>query len=121
MGLDVGIIAIQYLPRPTGHAYEFAWELAIEAGANGYMHGEGNNWSGFSQRQVLRMLDEFAGRKQLDTPAQTEILDWLRSLPWDDWQDDLVLHNTTDEDDDDPILDHDPERHGGLIELHFNW
>ncbi len=121
MGLDVGIIKIQYLPRPTGHAYEFAWELAIEAGANGYMHGEGNNWGGFSQRQVLRMLDEFAVRKQLDAPARTEIIDWLRSLPWDDWQDDLVLHNTTDDEDDDSILDYDPERHGGLIELHFNW
>ena len=81
------------------------------------MHGEGNNWGGFSQRQVLRMLDEFAIRKQLDTPARTEIIDWLRSLPWDDWQDDLVLHNTADDEDEDPILDHDPERHGGLIKL----
>ena len=119
MGLDVGIIKIQYLPRPTGHAYEFAWELAHEAGANGYMHGEGNNWGGFSQRQVLRMLNEFAKREQLDAPARTEIIDWLRSLPWDDWQDDLALPDPTD--DEDPILDHDPERHGGLIELHFNW
>ena len=55
--VDVGIIAIQYLPRPTGHAYEFAWELCHRGpSADGYMHGEGNNWSGFSQRQVLRML-----------------------------------------------------------------
>ena len=120
MGLDIGIITIQYLPRPTGHAYEFAWELAIEASAYGYMHGEGNNYGPFAQSQVLRMLDEFAARKQLDTPARTEIIDWLRSLPWDDWQDDLVLSDTDDEFDD-PILDHDPDRHGGLIELHFNW
>ena len=121
MGLDVGIIKIQYLPRPTGHAYRFAWELAHEASAYGYMRGEDNNWGGFSQRQVLRLLDEFTERNQLDAPARTEIIDWLRSLPWDDWQDDLALHNTTDDEDEDPILDYDPEKQGGLIELHFNW
>ena len=121
MGLDVGIIKIQYLPRPTGHAYRFAWELAAEASAYGYMHGEGNNYAGFSQSQVLRMLDEFTAREQLDTTARTEIIDWLRSLPWDDWQDDLPLSAATDDEDEDPILDYDPDRHGGLIELHFNW
>ena len=119
MGLDVGIIAIQYLPRPTGHAYRFAQELTVEASTSGFMSGDSNNYSAFSQRQVLRMLDEFAVRKQLDAPARTEIIDWLRSLPWDDWQDDLALQDPTD--DEDPILDYDPERHGGLIELHFNW
>ena len=109
MGLDIGIITFQYLPRPTGHAYRFAWELAYEAGANGYMHGEGNNWGPFSQVQTLRMLDEFTARNQLDAPARTEIIDWLKSLPWDDWQDDLALDNA------------DPQQRGGLIELHFNW
>ena len=121
MGLNIGIIKIQYLPRPHGQVYRFAWELAVEASAGGYMHGEGNDWGAFSQRQVLRMLDEFAGRKQLDAPARTEIIDWLRSLPWDVWQDDLSLDDTTDDEDEDPILDYDPERHGGFINLHFNW
>ena len=44
MGLDIGIISIEYLERPSGIAYEFAWELAVEASAFGYMYGEGNNW-----------------------------------------------------------------------------
>ena len=121
MGLDVGIITFQYLPRPRGHAYRFAWELAHEAGAYGYMHGDSNNYAAFSQRQVLHMLDEFAARKQLDTSARAEIIDWLRSLPWDVWQDDLALQDPTDDEYEDPILDYDPEQHGGLIELHFNW
>ncbi len=99
MGLDVGIITIQYLERPHGVAYEFAWELAYEASANGYMAGEGNNWGTFTQRQVLRMLDDFAEREGLGSTAKSDILAWVRSLPWDWWND----------------------YHGGIIELHFNW
>ena len=83
------------------------------------MYGDGNSYGPFSQRLVLRMLDDFAERNQLDAPARTEIIDWLKSLPWDDWQDDLPP-DAADEDDD-PILDYNPERHGGFVELHFNW
>lgn len=120
MGLDIGIIAIKYLERPGGRTYEFAWELAIEASANGYMHGDGNNWGAFTQRQVLHMLDDFAEKQRLDASAKAEILAWIRLLPWDDWQDGLAPGNAA-HDDYDPVLDRDPEQDGGLIELHFNW
>ncbi len=120
MGLDIGIISIKYLERPGGRAYDFAWELAIEASANGYMYGEGNNWGAFTQRQVLQMLDDFAETQRLDASAKAEILAWVRSLPWDDWQDGLAPSNTGP-DDHHPVLDRDPEQHGGLVELHFNW
>ena len=53
MGLDIGIISITYLERPHGIAYEFAGKMALEASVDGYMHGEGNNWGAFTQRQVL--------------------------------------------------------------------
>ncbi len=121
MGLDIGIISINYLERPRGRAYEFAWELAVEASAFGYMHGEGNNWEAFTQRQVLHMLDDFAERQKLDASAKAEILAWVKSLPWDGWEDNLSPQDTTDDSDYNPVLDHDQERDGGLIELHFNW
>ena len=43
MGLDIGIISMQYLERPLEIAYEFAWELAAEASTNGYMHEADNS------------------------------------------------------------------------------
>ena len=108
MGLDVGIISIQYLPRPRGPAYDFAWELADEAQISGYMSSEGNNWAAFTQREVLLLLEERVRRKTLGAVAEVEILMWIRSLPWDEWQDDLDLVS-------------DPDDDAGCIELHFNW
>jgi hypothetical protein len=124
MGLDIGIISISYLERPQGEAYEFAWALAIEASGSGYMYGEGNNWAPFTQRRVLRMLDEFAERNGLDQSGRTQILQWLQSLPWDGWRDDLDLSTAAADDDEDdfsPVLDGSSDRDGGLIELHFDW
>ncbi|MSQ41251.1 MAG: hypothetical protein EXR55_06330 [Dehalococcoidia bacterium] len=106
MGLDIGIITITHLERPDGVAYEFACQMAIEASVHGYMTGEGNNWAGFTQRQVLAMLDEFTEHRNLDASAKAEIRAWVQSLPWDGWRDDLTQ---------------DADEEGGLIEMHFNW
>jgi hypothetical protein len=109
MGLDIGIMRITYLDRPGGRAYEFAWDLTVEASVNGYMHGEGNNWGPFTQRQVLEMLEVFSERQALTMPERKEVFEWVRSLPWSGW-DDAFEPETADEDND-----------GGDIELHFNW
>ena len=93
MGLDIGIIEIAYLERPRSRAYEFAWELALEASAFGYMHGEGNNWGPFTRAQIREMLRKFAKDKHLSTGEETEVWSWVETLPWDDEN----------------------------IELHFNW
>lgn len=121
MGLDIGIISVTYLERPHGNAYEFAWELASEASAYGYMAGEGNNWSAFTQRQVLQMLDEFAERKNLAATEKAQVLDWVRSLPWDRWRQDLPPGPIDYDDDFNPVVDAESEIDGGVIELHFNW
>ena len=112
MGLDIGIMSVRYLERPRGASYRFAWELAHEASINGYMHGDGNNWGAFTQLQVLHMLDEFAEQHALDAVAKAEIVEWVRSLPWIGWNDDLPPGNTTHDDDYSPILDRDPEQDG---------
>lgn len=107
MGLDIGIMRVTYLDRPSGSSYKFAWEMAVEASVNGYMHGEGNNWGAFTQRQVLELLENFDETEDLSDSEKQKIHDWLKSLPWDGWQDGFDPEET-DED-------------GGLIELHFNW
>ena len=93
MGLDIGIINIQYLDRPSGHAYRFMWDLAVEASAWGYMHGEGNNWGYFEKCQVARLLLDFSLSNALTRLERREVWAWVQSLPWEDNE----------------------------IELHFNW
>lgn len=122
IGLDIGIIQITYLERPRGQAYRFAWNMAIDGAGDAYMHGGGNSWIPFTQRQVLVMVEEFAMDKALTGAEKQEILEWVRSLPWNGWVDDLDLGSALDEDDDyDPVIDGPDEIHGGMIELHFNW
>ena len=95
----------------------------LQASVNGYMHGDGNIWGAFTQRQVLSMLNEFAIEKQLGASDMAEILEWIRSLPWDGWQHDFDQSTLLDqtEDDDYTTFDNWDSRDGGLIELHFNW
>jgi hypothetical protein len=122
MGLDVGIIRIEYLDVPKGLPYRFAWNMAIDGAGDAYMNGGGNSWIPFTQRQLLVMLDEFAVDKALTGAEKQEVLEWVRSLPWDGWVDDLNLNIIVDDDDDyDPVVDGPDEEHGGFIELHFNW
>ena len=94
MGLDIGIISIQYLERPSGHSYRFMWEMAIEASVAGYMSGDGNNWGYFYKHEVRELLDAFAKREGLSSEDEQTVWAWVESLQW---------------------MDND------LIELHFNW
>ena len=94
MGLDIGIISIQYLDRPRGNAYNFALEMAVEASVHGYMRGEGNNWGYFSKDEVRGLLDVFAVSQGLRQEEKVGVWGWVESLPW---------------------------LPGDFIELHFNW
>ena len=123
MGLDIGIMKVEYLPRPKGVIYDFAWHLAQEGSFDAYMFGEGNSCIPFTQRQVLRMLDEFTRERGLSPQERLEIRSWLASLPWiGGWQDALPPSDGRDREDDyHPVVDNDDGRDGGIIELHFNW
>ena len=112
MGLDIGIMKVEYLARPKGVVYDFACEMAAEGAVDAYMFGEGNSWIPFTQRHVLRMLDEFTRERGLSPIERLEVRSWVESLPWVGWEDALSPppRDPDDEDDD-----------GGIIELHFNW
>ena len=123
MGLDIGIMKVEYLPRPRGVVYDFAREMAAEGAFDAYMFGEGNSWIPFTQRQVLRMLDKFASERGLSPQERLEIRAWLVSLPWiGGWQEALPPSDGRDQEDDYyPVVDNDDGRDGGIIELHFSW
>ena len=115
MGLDVSIISQKFLPPPPGRAYEFAWRLAEEGVDDAYATGMGRVWAPFTQRQVLRLLDEFTREQGLSPEERLEIRSWIESLPWHRWRDALAPHPPTDPEEEDG------RQHGGLIELHFDW
>lgn len=90
MGLDIGIITTQILERPRGIAYRFAWELAAEANAFGYMGGPDNSYGPFTREEVAGLLESFTQQRSLTQEQVSRIKSWVDSLPWDG--DDIELH-----------------------------
>ena len=79
MGLDVGKVTIQYLPRPAGLATEFAWQLATEASCS----GDGNAFGFYRRDELKEKAKEFAKDNPL-LEAILELEDWIAALPWDE-------------------------------------
>ena len=88
MGLDVGKVSIEYLPRPDGAAYAFIGKLASEAGCA----GDGNAFDSYFRDEMERRADKFV-KDRLRLPGITRqevevgkkaITDWIASLPWDE-------------------------------------
>ena len=123
MGLDIGIMQVEYLERPGGVVYDFAWHLVQEGADDAYMFGEGGSWIPFTQRQVLRLLDEFTRERRLSPYERLEVRSWLASLPWiGGWHDALPPGDGRDQEGVYyPVVDNDDGRDGGIIELHFSW
>ena len=123
MGLDVGIISMKYLAVPRGRPYQFAGHLAAEGAPDAYMFGGGNSWIPFTQRQVLRMMGDFARELGLSSEERREVREWAVALPWiGGWQKLLPPDDGRDSEYDyHPVLDNADDRDGGIIELHFNW
>jgi hypothetical protein len=88
VGLDVGKVSIEYLPRPDGAAYAFIGELASEASCA----GDGNAFDSYLRDEMERRANEFVeDRLRLPGITQQEveagrkvIMDWIASLPWDE-------------------------------------
>jgi hypothetical protein len=77
MGLDVGKVTIEYLPRPEGLAKAFAWHLASEASCV----GDGNAFGFYFRSEMEKEAKEFA---QDNVLAEEILKDWLTTLPWDE-------------------------------------
>jgi hypothetical protein len=77
MGLDVGKVEIEYLPRPEGLAKEFAWELAGKASC----WSDGNAFGFYLRSEMEEWAKAFAKGNIL---AEEILKDWIDSLPWDD-------------------------------------
>ena len=81
MGLDIGIISVSYLPRPSGVAYEFACELAELETSAGYGWGEGHSWGWIEREEVSALAESFARERGLAAPERASVRAWVASLP----------------------------------------
>ena len=94
MGLDIGIIRVEYLDRPSGAAYDFACELAEQETSAGYGWGEGHSWGWLERERVSALAERFAAERGLSATERAAVRAWVASLPWGA---------------------------AGAVEVHFNW
>ena len=90
MGLDVGIVQIDYSQaRPSGSACKYAWELMA--------YDDDDCWKVSSGGQVIIELEfetmakhamEYIGSNHLSSTEAHQIIRWVRGLPW---QNDVIM------------------------------
>ena len=91
MGLDVGVVDIEYLERPRAAVYRFLCHLAENAWEADWCGGTGEEtFVQYVRDTLLEQANEFASR---DAPTESErdgIRAWIDGLPWKD--DVIMLH-----------------------------
>ena len=116
MGLEIGTLRARWdVERPEGAAYEFAQTLGERASYRCLMAGEGRCWAEFTQREMLRLLDEFTRERGLSPSERLAAREWVASLPWTGWRDALAPFPPSDP------AENDERQNGGSVELYFEW
>ena len=92
MGLDVGVVQIDYQHRPPrGPAYEFARYLIHNSDDADWGFSEGTNvMVEYSLGDMLNHVDEYVESEGLDFNNRIRVLNWVYGLPWDD--ETIMLH-----------------------------
>lgn len=84
MGLDVGVVKIEYLSRPREPVYGFLWQLAEEAGNETW----GGSWVGNAfvechRRRTISKARRYARERKLSQQDTDDLIAWVRGMPWD--------------------------------------
>ncbi len=93
MGLDVGVVTIEYLERPGQPMYGFLQALMADPDTGtefdpfDYESGWGDGWEGnafyeFERDVLLRRADGWAVKKNLDATERATLLQWIDDLPY---------------------------------------
>jgi hypothetical protein len=88
MGLDVGVVKIDYSYHPRGVVKDFLLDFAIfpehvpehDTWGGGW---EANSIFEWSKRRIIRKANRYAKEHNLSEESSKEILDWIRNLPWE--------------------------------------
>lgn len=91
MGLDVGVVDIEYLERPLDPIYSFLYELAGDPFPDGWGGAwEDNSILETTRRQMLKKARAYAKKTSLSKDDTDALVKWVRKLPWDG--DTIMLH-----------------------------
>ena len=94
MGLDIGVVKIEYLERPDQPMYGFMRDLMTEPNIGtdeDYLDDdlppwkvadEGNVFYEFERDSLLRRADGWAVKKSIDAADRARLLQWVDDLPW---------------------------------------
>ena len=101
MGMDVGVVSIEYLTRPESPVYDFLFDLMIDplVGIASGNEGEAGDWGAswannglyaFSRDLLTQRASEWADQNGIDAIGRTTLLGWIAGLPWRD--ETIMLH-----------------------------
>ena len=98
MAMEVGVVTIEYLDRPSEPVSEFLSDLQMDAlsGLEEPEDGEeawGGGWGSdslleFSRSYLERCSIEWADLRRIDPAARAALSRWIATLPW---KDDLIM------------------------------
>ena len=83
MGLDVGVVKIEYLDRPREPVYGFLWSLADQF--SDFEWGEVWEGNAFIELTELNMLTRaaiYATEHNLTAQETYDLENWIKTLPW---------------------------------------
>ena len=102
MGLDIGVVNIEYLDQPGQPMYRFMWDLMAnpEVGLGDDPDDDDVHWDGggtgesafyeFTREGLLHRANGWATAQTLSDPERSTLLDWIENLPYRG--DNIMLH-----------------------------
>ena len=91
MGLDVGVVNINYLDQPHGATYDFLWYLNVNAEVAEWLTGsEGSTFIEITRDTMNLQVRRYHSEHNISLGQVKEIQHWIASLPWK--SDVIMLH-----------------------------
>ena len=81
MGLDIGVVQINYLPRPDKPAYDFAWHLNIKEDEADW-NGSTSTFVEYTRETLQQQLDSYITENELTQREIAGLCSWVDGLPW---------------------------------------
>ena len=96
MGLDIGVVNIDYLDTPSQPMYRFMWELMADpyVGLGDDLDDDDLHWDGgnsgenafyeFTRDGLLNRANGWAAAQNLSDMDRSTLLNWIENLPYRD-------------------------------------
>lgn len=93
MGLDVGVVTIEYMRTPTQIVQDFLFDLLLDpyAGVDDGGNSLDEEWSGhwennalceFWRDSLMTRAGNWANEKAIGVSERTVLMNWVVALPW---------------------------------------